>query len=222
MKGYRFDEHGKGYAVGKTLQSYRPQFSILLSLIPKQSKVLDVACGDGVLGEKLIKENNCSVFGIDLDAIGVKESRRKGIKAKQWDANQKFPYPSKSFDVVVCNDSLECMENPNIVVSEMFRVSKNTVIVTFPNFGFWVYRIQMLFGIFPYLSLFGHKWWNTRMIKFFSLKDFLQLPVLKGKKPQKIICINWRNRKISQLSKLFPNLFARSCILIYTTIPSSP
>jgi len=216
VKAYRFDEHGKGYKLGKTLQSFRPEFSPIISWVQKNSKVLDVGCGDGALGQKLIKEKNCVVFGFDLDAAGVKEAKRKGLEAIVWDANEKFPYPTNSFDVVICNTVLEFIEKPDFAVSELFRVSKKTVIISFPNFGFWFYRLQMLFGNFPSFSLYGHAWWQTRMTTFFSLSDFLKLPFLKGKKPNKSYFIDWKNRDESFLSKFSPNFFSRACILIFT------
>ncbi len=168
----------------------------------------------------LVQKKACIVFGFDLDHIGVQEAKRKGIKARVWDANEKLPYSSKSFDVVICNTVLEFIENPDQLVAELFRVGKKTVIISFPNFGFWAYRVQMLLGIFPNLSLFGHTWWNTRMIKFFSLNDFLQLPALKNKKPTTIIGIDWRNRHVSFLAQFYLNFFSRACIVIFERINS--
>lgn len=212
MAKYRFDEHGIGYRVGHTLQTFRPQFPIIISWIPKNSKVLDVGCGDGVLGEKLIKEKQCEVFGIDLDEIAVKEAKRRGIKAEVRDMDDGLSWKNKKFDVVICSDVLQYSHQPDIVVSELLRAGK-VVIVEFPNFGFWFYRLQTLLGRFPKLSLYGHAWWNTRQTKFFSLADFLSLPSLKKAKLNKIICIDWKNRHVSFLAKFNPNFFGRSCIL---------
>lgn len=211
MAKYRFEEHGF-YKKESTLVSFRPQFPIILSLVKKGSKVLDVGCGDGVLGQKLIQEKGCTVFGIDLDEVGVTEAKRKGISAKVYDADLGLPFKDRSFDLVICNELLEFTKKPDYIVSECLRVGKEAII-EFPNFGFWFYRFQMLLGRFPKLSLYGYNWWDTLQIKFFSLADFLNLPAMKNVKILKIICINWRNRKISFLAKLNPNLFSRSCIL---------
>ncbi len=215
MPTYRFSEHGIGYRVGKFLQHYRPQFPIIVDWVQPQSTVLDVGCGDGVLGEKLIKEKKCHVSGIDLDEIGVKEAKRHGIIAKVWDVNNRLPYRSKSFDYVVCNEVLEFIQTPDLLVAEILRVGKKAII-EFPNFGFWFYRLQMFFGRFPQLSLYGHQWYNTLQIRFFSLSDFLSLPVMKKVNVKRIICINWRNREVSFLAKIAPNFFGRSCILELT------
>src|SRR5450830_1188223 len=99
---YRFHEHGIGYQKGKFLQPWSPQFQIIVSWIDKNSTVLDVGCGDGVLGEKLIKEKNCQVTGIDLDENVVAEAKRHKIQTKIWDVDKGLSYPGNGFDVVVC------------------------------------------------------------------------------------------------------------------------
>lgn len=213
MKGYRYNEHGKGYIKGKTLRSWRPQYPIILSLVKDDAKVLDIGCGDGILGELLIKKKHCTVFGVDLDAIAVNEAKRHGIKAQVLDVNGGLPFAKNSFDVAINCELLEFTHDPDFVVSETLRVGKKAIIA-FPNFGFWFYRLEHLFGRFPKLSLYGHTWWETSQTKFFSLSDFLDLPSVKKARITKIISIDWRNRNVSFLAKLNPNLFGRSCILV--------
>lgn len=212
MKKYRFTEHGVGYRPGKFLQPYRPQFPIIISWVKHNSRILDVGCGDGVLGEKLIQEKNCQVFGVDLDIVAVSEAKKHGIKAQTLDADEGLLFKDKSFDVVVASDCLQYMRRPDFVVSEFLRVGKS-VIIEFPNFGFWLYRLQMLFGKFPAFSLYGHDWSDTLQTRFFSLSDFLDLPTMKKTRIKRIACIDWKNRELSLLAKLLPNFFGRSCIL---------
>lgn len=212
MKKYRFEEHGVGYQLGKALRPWRPQFPVIFSWIPKGAKVLDVGCGDGVLGERLRKEKNCTVYGLDLDEVGVEEAKRRGVKAKVWDADEGLPFKTNQFDIAICNELLELVRKPDLVVSEVARVGK-TAIVEFPNFAFWFYRLELLWGRFPHFALYGHKWWETQMIKFFSYSDFLRLPSMQHLTIKRRACIDWKNRKISFLAKFFPNLFGRSCIL---------
>lgn len=212
MNNYRYLEHGVGYRVNKTLQPWRPQFSIILSLIKNGSHVLDVGCGDGVLGELLIKKKKCTVKGVEVDEVGVKKARKRGIDARVLDINEGLPFKRNSFDVVVCNEVLQYIDNPDFVVSETLRVGKK-VIIAFPNFGFWAYRLEHLLGRFPKLSLYGHTWWETNQTKFFSLSDFLDLPSLQKVRIKKLVCIDWKNREVSLLAKINPNFFGRSCIL---------
>jgi len=54
----------------------------------------------------------------------------------------------------------------------MRRISKRQI-VTFPNFGFILNRLQLLFfGVFPRWSLFGYKWYSTGHIHQLSIRDF--------------------------------------------------
>lgn len=209
---YRFTEHGKGYQLGKTLQSWRPQFNTIVSWVPEGSSVLDVGCGDGVLGNTLIKEKGCRVSGFDVDSVGVTESRRKGLITRVHDANMPFPYKSKRFDVAICNELLEFVEKPNVVIAETLRVGKRAII-EFPNFGFWFYRAELLFGRFPKLALYGHRWWNTRQTKFFTFTDFMELPAIKRATVTRVAGIDWKNRNVSYLATHIPNLFARSVLI---------
>lgn len=210
---YRFTEHDRGYREKHTLQPWRPQYETIISWVPSGSHVLDIGCGDGVLGASLIKEKNCRVWGFDLDPIGVAEAKRKGLRAVVHDADMPFPYKAKQFDVAICNELLEFVTDPNLVVSEALRVSKKTAIMEFPNFGFWVYRLELLFGRFPRLALYGHRWWNTRQTKFFTYRDFLSLPIMKKARMCRIAGIDWRNRRVSWLASRFPNFFARSVMI---------
>lgn len=185
---------------------------MILSWIKEGSRVLDVGCGDGMLGEALMKKKECLVFGIDLDAVAVAEAKRRGVKARVFDADDKLPFKNNQFDVVICNEVLQYTQNPDVVLSELLRVGEH-VIISFPNFGFWFYRLQFLFGRFPRLSLYGHEWYETKQTRFFSLNDFFDLPSVKRARVRRIVCIDWKNREVSFSAKFFPNLFGRSCIL---------
>lgn len=212
MRTYRFTEHKQGYRKGTSLVSWRPQFATILSWIPRGATIVDAGCGDGVLGTKLISEKQCRVLGFDLDAVGVQEAKRKGIRAILHDANYRFPYKTKQVDIVVCNELLEFVDDPNYVVSEILRVGK-AAIIEFPNFGFWVYRLELLMGRFPRLALYGHKVWETRQTKFFTFADFLQFPAMKHVTIARCAGIDWKNRRVSRLATLLPNLFARSVLV---------
>src|SRR3989344_4133938 len=216
MPNYKYEELGKHYALNKSLKSYRPQWQPILGLVPENSKVLDVGCGDGVLGEMLRKQKGSIVFGSYLHKVAVLEAKRKGITAQVHDANLRLPFKSKGFDYVICNEVLEFLTEPEKAISEALRVGK-TVILEFPNFGFWYYRLEMLLGRFPKKALFGYSPFNTHQIKFFSYRDFLEFKVIRGVEIKRVICINWRNKKVSFLAKFNPNLFGRSCIVVLTS-----
>lgn len=173
---------------------------------------MDVGCGDGALGEFLIRDKDCNVAGIDLDPVGVAEAKRRGVKARVLDADLGLPFKSKSFDVAVVCGLLELTRKPDFVVAETLRVSERAIF-SISNFGFWLYRLEHLFGKFPSFALYGHAWWETTQTTFFSLSDFLSLPSLQNASVKKLSSIDWKNREVSLLAKLNPNLFGRNCII---------
>lgn len=212
MANYQYEERGVNYKIGKAIHSWRPQYKVILSLVKRNSKVLDVGCGDGTLGEFLIRDKDCQVWGVDLDPVGVAEAKRRGYKSSVLNADDGLPFKNKSFDVVVICGLLELLRKPDFVIAEALRVS-DSVIVSFSNFGFWIYRLELLFGKFPSFALFGHAWWETTQTTFFTLADFLNLPSVQNAKVESITCIDWKNKEVSNLAKLNPNLFGRNCII---------
>jgi methionine biosynthesis protein MetW len=80
-------------------------------------------------------------------------------------------FESQSFDVVVLSQTLQAMRNTEKIVHEMLRVGKE-VIVTFPNFGYWRHRIQLIQGQMPVSKSLPYEWYNTPNIHLCTIKDF--------------------------------------------------
>ena len=97
---------------------------------------------------------------------------------------------------------------PEVLVNEMKRISKFQII-SFPNFGFYKNRFDLLVnGRMPKSMLFGYKWYNTGHVHQLSIKDFYELiNDVGGLQVQKLL---WAKTNIGIkdfISKTFPNLF---------------
>lgn len=92
-----------------------------------QSKVLEIGCGVGLLGEAIkdqtqTKENH--YYGLDLNFDpALKESQKKNLAPIQADAVA-LPFQDESFDVIVSNDVFEHIEDANRLAEEIYRVLK--------------------------------------------------------------------------------------------------
>lgn len=98
-------------------------FIQIMPFIQKNSSVLDVGCGDGRLGEIIMRRKNNWVRLLDIadfNESGLYLERYNGIN---------IPYPKNSFDHVLLIKSLHHFKNPIRVIEEAFRVSRNNVIV---------------------------------------------------------------------------------------------
>jgi methionine biosynthesis protein MetW len=58
-----------------------------------------------------------------------------------------------------------------VVIKEMLRIGKQ-VIVTFPNFGYWKNRLQILGGKMPTSKELPYAWSDTPNIHLCTIKDF--------------------------------------------------
>jgi len=155
-------------------RTWRKEFDIIIDMVENNSTVLDLGCGDGSLGEELMKRKKCKVIGLDISEVAVEHARRKGIDARVGNLEEPLDFDDNSFDYVILCDVLEHLFDPLFTLKEAFRVSKKYVIVAFPNFAYFKSRLELLFfGIFPKSPLFGYNWYNSQHIKLFSYKDFL-------------------------------------------------
>jgi trans-aconitate methyltransferase len=97
----------------------------LLELLNPQpgERILDLACGDGVLSEK-IAATGATVLGVDSSADMVQAAIERGIDARTMDAYQlSFDL---SFDAVLCNAALHWMKrDPDAVIAGVNRALKS-------------------------------------------------------------------------------------------------
>jgi len=177
------------------------EFKIITNLLPIQSRVLDVGCGDGTLIEALIKQKNIDARGIELKESKVKQCISKGLSVIQGNAETELSqFPDKAFDFVILSQTLQAFYQPENVLDELLRVGKK-VIISIPNFGYWRVRTSLLFlGKMPVTKSLPDFWYNTPNLHMCSIKDFYQLCAKKKIKIDKIIGIN--NEKISSINRI--------------------
>ena len=124
----------------------RADFATIARWIAHDSHVLDLGCGDGSLLTYLARERGVSGYGIEIDDAGVLTSVRNGINVLQSDLESGLAgFDDASFDCVILSQTLQAMRHAEDIVAEMLRVGRD-VIVTFPNFGHWSHRWQIVQG----------------------------------------------------------------------------
>jgi methionine biosynthesis protein MetW len=200
-----------GYAKREGVPVDRPEYATLIGWTPRGSRVLDVGCGDGSLGARLIGERGCVVTGLDLDPTGIEIARARGLDARVADVDSGLPFPDRLFDVAIINVTLQMVYRPGFVMAELLRVSR-VALVTFPNVGHWVARLQLLAGRFPRRPLYGRHWYDTRHIHLFSWKDFGDLLGELGAHVTAERHFGRDSRTPSRLAAVRPNLFAAICL----------
>lgn len=145
-------------------------------LVPKGASVLDLGCGDGLLLERLARLKDARGQGVELDAHAVVACVARGIPVMQADLDHGLQgFPDGLFDIVVLEETLQTLRNPQIVLREMLRVGR-CGLVSFPNFGCWRVRLELaLTGRMPVSSSLPHAWYETPNIHLMTLLDFEEL-----------------------------------------------
>jgi SAM-dependent methyltransferase len=107
-------------------------------LIPLNSKVLDVGCGDGRLSRLIAdKRPDISICGID-----VQQREDSAMRVETFDGKS-IPYGEDSFDVVMFVDVLHHAEEPMTLLREAARVARQAILV----------KDHLAEGTFSYLTL---------------------------------------------------------------------
>ena len=157
-----YEEEGKKYLLdfsnlNELSQGWRSTFKLTKNIVidwlyrsnnPYSPKILDLGCGASPkLYLTILYSAKCDFFyfggeiSISKLRVFLKIVESKQVKTKERKYKlvsldcDKLPFPSKTFDFIICTDLLEHMENPSLALNEMNRVLKNNglIVISTPN-----------------------------------------------------------------------------------------
>jgi 2-polyprenyl-3-methyl-5-hydroxy-6-metoxy-1,4-benzoquinol methylase len=109
--------------------------------------ILDVGCGEGFTLNRL-KENGIGkkLEGIEYlqAAIDLGKKMYPDIKITMGTIYE-LPYKDNEFDLVLCTEVLEHLEEPQKALKELVRVSKKYLVISVPNEPFFMFA-QLIRG----------------------------------------------------------------------------
>ena len=150
----------------------RADFSTIAGWIAPTARVLDLGCGDGSLFAYLRESRGVTGYGIEIDDAGVLASIGNGVNVIQSNLESGLAgFDDKSFDSVILSQTLQAMRHTEEIMLEMLRVGREAI-VTFPNFGHWSHRLQVLRGRMPVSKSLPYQWYNTPNIHLCTVADF--------------------------------------------------
>jgi methionine biosynthesis protein MetW len=159
----------------------RWQDDIIVNEIPQGASVLDLGCGDGELLERLEKGRGVRGQGVEIDLGTVLKAVRRGVSVLHADLGEGLHwFPDQSFDYVVLEETLQTLQSPKVVLSELLRVGRRGI-VSFPNFAYWRVIVDLVaHGRMPVTSRLPFPWYASENIHPFSLQDMLDWAEASG------------------------------------------
>ena len=193
-----------------------PEHKVIIDLVEPGSRVMDLGCGEGDLLKALKVLKNIRAEGIELSEDCIQACVAKGLfNIHHGDLDEGLAdYADKSVEYVVLTNTIQVLQRPLFLIKEMARVGKRCII-SFPNFGHWLIRFQLLLrGRMPKSPRLPYEWYDTPNIHLTTIADFHDFCRIAGLKILKEITLRTTSGGQCSVVHLLPNLFADAAIFM--------
>ncbi|HCI54193.1 MAG TPA: methionine biosynthesis protein MetW [Gallionella sp.] len=156
----------------ESLAAERPDFAAIAAWIPKGASVLDLGCGDGSLLRYLKETRSVRGYGVEISDMDIVSCIANGVNVIQNDLDSGLSdFEDNTFDFVILSQTLQATRHTEVLIKEMLRVG-SVGIVSFPNFGYWKSRMNVMLGNMPVSRELPYQWYDTPNVHLCTLNDF--------------------------------------------------
>lgn len=156
--------------ISKSIQEHNPfacaRYEEIISSLGNinGNKVLDLGGGDGVLSYLMNKAGAIS-FNVDRSLTGLKYAADKfkqhgRVSLGTVASVESIPFPEKFFDVVVCCEVIEHLENPEKLLADAYRVIREG--------GILVISTPLRMTEKPFVSTHTHEYFSSELEELVS------------------------------------------------------
>ncbi|MFV0295531.1 MAG: methionine biosynthesis protein MetW [Hyphomicrobiaceae bacterium] len=161
---------------GVARSKHRVDHLLIADMVSRGARVLDVGCGDGALLQLLTETKNVDARGIEVSREKVNACVARGLSVIQGDADSDLDnYPDAAFDFAILSLTIQATRHPKPVLENLLRIGRHAI-VSFPNFGHWSIRTQLLLGgRMPTTVNLPESWYDSPDGHLCTIRDFVDL-----------------------------------------------
>jgi len=197
-------------------QDVRIDHLLISEMVKANSRVIDIGCGDGALLRLLADTKGADARGIEISPEGVSECMAQGLSVIQGDADRDLvDYPDRSFDYAILSETIQAVQSPQHVIEQLLRIA-DRAIVSFPNFGHWYVRMELLLnGRMPVTDNMPNEWYETPNIHLCTIRDFEDLCAHVDARVEEVVALNSKGRRLAiKLPIAVQNLIGKQAVFV--------
>jgi methionine biosynthesis protein MetW len=180
-----------------TQRQHRVDHLLIAQMVAQDSRVLDVGCGDGALLQLLADTKQVDGRGIEVSRERVNACVARGLSVIQGDADRDLDdYPDGAFDYAILSLTIQATRQPKTVLEQLLRIGRRAI-VSFPNFGHWRVRSQLLLtGRMPVNEHLPDSWYVSPNAHLCTIKDFVDLCRVVNARVERAVAFNSWGRQL--------------------------
>ncbi len=197
-------------------RQHRVDHILIAEMVEPGSRVLDVGCGDGALLQLLAETKAVDGRGVELSRERVNACVTRGLSVIQGDADRDLAdYPDDAFDYAILSLTIQATRYPKTVLENLLRIG-HRAIVSFPNFGHWRIRAELLFmGRMPTTENLPEPWYASPDAHLCTIRDFVDLCALVNAEVEDAVAFNRAGRRLPiKRSLAIQNLFGEKAVFL--------
>ncbi|MBI4536791.1 MAG: methyltransferase domain-containing protein [candidate division NC10 bacterium] len=191
----------------------RPDLDVIIRMVPKGARVLDLGCGDGTLLAELVEKQGVQGRGVEVDEANVRACVSRGLSVRHGNIEEGLAdFPDGMFDVVILSQTVAYLNRPLGVLEEMARVGRSAII-SFENAGYWRARWRAVRGRGGGSTLAS----GLPRIRSITLPQFQETLQQLGLRTEESILLNGSGQV-----RRWPTIRARAAVYRVARFPSAP